>query len=169
MPIHHHNNPYDEHTYIHSTDIVFAYVQVAYVHHEDDDDHDSRVDGVSATCATRLLWAAQHETAEQERPCEATHALVQGQCSKCGACSAEAAMCMNDVAADEVIFKRLLQKFGVESIHLGTQAETKVAHALFATMSMVGVGASLVVLVALRGRMSRDECEAYVQASTIEA
>jgi len=127
------------------------------------------VGGVSATCAERLLWAAQHETADQERPCEAAHTLVQGQCSQCGGCSAEAAMCKNDVATDKVIFKRLQQKFGVESIHLGTQADTKVAHALFATMSMVGVGASLVVLVALRGKMSRDECEAYVQASTIEA
>jgi len=42
MPIHHHNNPHDEHTYIHNSEIDVAYVHVAYFHHEDDDDHDSR-------------------------------------------------------------------------------------------------------------------------------
>mmetsp|Transcript_12817 Transcript_12817/g.33254 ORF Transcript_12817/g.33254 Transcript_12817/m.33254 type:complete len:330 (+) Transcript_12817:71-1060(+) len=51
------------------------------------------VDGVSAMCKDRIVWASQHEMKDAKLPCQASLRLVKVQCSICSWCSVAAAGC----------------------------------------------------------------------------
>lgn len=115
--------------------------------------------GVNASCADRVRWAATHETSDKKSPCEAAHDLVLSQCSICGGCSLKAAgsLCSADEGHAEakqeksMKFRQKFQEPAASSSQIGsTSSSHRAGLGFLARCSLAAVAAGVPLAIVLR-------------------